>query len=268
MHKTDLLWTWPGQVSLIFLRCAQKSVNVKKGTEMKARLTEKQLDQFEGLIEYRFKNRKWLRQALTHSSYSKEQQQTVADYERLEFLGDAVLELCPSKMLFEKYDWPEGKLTKTRAKIVCEASLSYVARALSFGEFILMSYGEEKTGGRDRDSILCDVVEAVIGAVYLDGGLDESWALIQRLLFSRLEEIPNQRQTDYKSALQELLQGKGKEKPEYKVVAEEGPPHDRVFITELWLDGKAMSRGEGKSKKQAAQQAAEKALKRLEGLWN
>ena len=252
----------------MFAARQKKNLMFEKGTDMKARLTEKQLDRFEELIEYRFQNRKWLRQALTHSSYSKEQQQKVADYERLEFLGDAVLELCTSKMLFEKYDWPEGKLTKTRAKIVCEASLSYVARALSFGEFILMSYGEDKTGGRDRDSILCDVVEAVIGAVYLDGGLDESWALIDRLLFSRLEEIPNQRQTDYKSALQELLQGKGKDKPDYKVVAEEGPPHDRIFITELWLDGKAVCRGEGKSKKQAAQQAAEKALKRLEGLWN
>lgn len=240
---------------------------------MKARLTKEQLEKVEEIIAYRFRDRSWLVQALTHSSFSREQQQMTADYERLEFLGDAVLELCTSKMLFEKYDWPEGKLTKTRAKIVCEASLSYVARALSFGEFIRMSYGEEKTGGRDRDSILCDVVEAMIGAVYQDGGLKEAQALIERLIFSRLEEIPNQRQTDYKSALQELLQGKGKEKPVYKVVAEEGPPHDRVFVTELWMEGQAVCRGTGKSKKLAAQQAAEKALqmwknKELEALWN
>lgn len=240
---------------------------------MKTSLTEQRLTEFEQILDYRFQNRKWLRQALTHSSYSREQQQKTEDYERLEFLGDAVLELCTSRMLFERYDWPEGKLTKTRAKIVCEASLSYVARALSFGEFIVMSYGEEKTGGRSRDSILCDVMEAVIGAVYLDGGMEEAQNLIGRLIYSRLEEIPNRRQTDYKSMLQELLQGKGKEKPQYKVVAEDGPPHDRSFETELYLDGKAVCRGRGKSKKQAAQQAAETAVTlwkqgKLEDLWS
>lgn len=223
-------------------------------------LSDERLTQFENIIAYSFRQRRWLCQALTHSSYSREQQRKVADYERLEFLGDAVLELCTSQMLFEKYDWPEGKLTKTRAKIVCEASLSYVAKALSFGEFIVMNYGEEKTGGRERDSILCDVVEAVIGAVYVDGGMEQARALIDRILYSRLEEIPDERQTDFKSALQELLQGQGKEKPVYQVVAEEGPPHDRTFISELWLEGKAVCRGEGKSKKEAAQRAAEKAL--------
>lgn len=227
---------------------------------MKKILSEEKLDRFEAIIGYRFQDRKWLYQALTHSSYSREQQKKVADYERLEFLGDAVLELCTSKMLFEKYDWQEGKLTKTRAKIVCEASLSYVARALSFGEFIVMSYGEEKTGGRERDSILCDVVEAVIGAVYQDSGLEEAGKLIERILYSRLKEIPDRRQTDFKSALQEYMQGMGKEKPVYQIVEEQGPPHDRTFIIELWMEGKAICRGSGKSKKAAAQQAAECAL--------
>lgn len=227
---------------------------------MKNRLLEEKAEKFEKRIGYSFRNRKWLEQALTHSSYSKEQQKTVEDYERLEFLGDAVLELCTSKMLFTKYQWPEGKLTKTRAKIVCEASLSSVARALSFGEFIRMSYGEEKTGGRERDSILCDVVEAVIGAVYLDGGIKEANALIERILFSRLEEIMSQQQTDFKSALQELLQGMGKEKPVYQMLEEQGPPHDRTFTMELWLGESPICRGTGKSKKAAAQQAAKTAL--------
>ncbi len=226
---------------------------------MKQMISDERLTEFENIIAYSFRQRRWLCQALTHSSYSQEQKKT-PNYERLEFLGDAVLELCTSQMLFEKYDWPEGKLTKTRAKIVCEASLSYIAITLSFGEFIVMNYGEEKTGGRERPSILCDVVEAVIGAVYLDGGMEEARALIERILYSRLEEIPDERQFDFKSTLQELLQGKGKEKPVYRVIAEEGPPHDRTFVSELWLEGKPICQGQGKSKKEAAQRAAEKAL--------
>lgn len=235
---------------------------------MSVRLSEERLSKFEGIIGYQFQDRRWLRAALTHSSYSMEHPGKTTDYERLEFLGDAVLELCVSKMLFETYHWSEGKLTKTRAKIVCEASLSYVARELSFGEFILMSYGEEKTGGRERNSILCDVVESVIGAVYQDGGLEAAQSLIERLILSRVDEIPERQQGDYKSALQELVQSQGKQTPEYRVVAEEGPPHNRVFVTELWMDGHMVCRAEGKSKKLAAQRAAETALKQMEGLWN
>ena len=238
-------------------------------------LSETKLRQFETIIGYEFQDKAWLVQALTHSSFSKElaQQagQTVSNYERLEFLGDAVLELCTSEMLFRAYpDWPEGKLTKTRATIVCEASLSYIARTLSFGEFILFSRGEEKTGGADRSSILCDVVEAVIGAVYQDGGLEKAKQVIARRVWEHWRKVPQENQTDYKSTLQEILQKKGLGSPEYRMVEMTGPPHDRTFTMEIWLESKQICRASGKTKKAAAQMAAEQALKWLkqENLWN
>ena len=231
------------------------------------------LAKVEHLIGYTFQNKALLKQALTHSSYSKEMEgekkhPQVKDYERLEFLGDAVLELLTSQMLFQKYDWQEGKLTKTRAAIVCEASLSYIARKMGLGEYLVLSRGEEKTGGKDRDSILCDLVEAVLGAVYLDSDLETARQFIDRILFSHLDEIPKQRAADYKSRLQELLQAKGKTPPEYVVTKEAGPPHDRTFTIALVLEGKVLTEAEGKSKKSAAQEAAKKALAEWRSEWN
>lgn len=228
-------------------------------------LTDVKLSEFETIIGYHFKNPELLKQALTHSSYSKEKmakkgQAVVEDYERLEFLGDAVLELATSRMLFDTYDWPEGKLTRERARIVCESSLSFFARSLGYGDFLVLGFGEEKTGGRDRDSILCDMVESVIGAVYLDGGYEPASSLIQRLIFSRIKEIPDKKVRDHKTLLQEYLQGKGLEAPEYKVAEEIGPPHDRIFVIDLYLEGKKISTAQGKSKKKAEQVAAEEAL--------
>ena len=229
------------------------------------------LASLEKLIGYEFKDKSLIAQALTHSSFSREEQAQLGkkaalhpDYERLEFLGDAVLELTTSRMLYDKYDWPEGKLTKTRAKIVCEASLSAIARKLGLGDYLVLGHGEEKTGGRERDSILCDIVESVIGAVYLDAGLGEAEKLIERILFAHLDELPDQPTTDYKSVLQEKLQGEGKPTPEYKVALEYGPPHDRTFVIDLYLEGKRISRAEGHSKKQAAQEAAHEAIMILE----
>ena len=137
-------------------------------------LNDRRIEAFEVIIGYRFSDRRWIRQALTHSSFSKEASPDAAgvpvpDYERLEFLGDAVLELTTSRMLFDRYDWPEGSLTRERARIVCETSLAFIARKYGFGEFMLLGNGEEKTGGRDRSSILCDLVESIIGAVFQDG---------------------------------------------------------------------------------------------------
>ncbi len=225
----------------------------------------------ERVIGYEFLDKNLIREALTHSSFSREEQaqlgkKSVAhpDYERLEFLGDAVLELTTSRMLYDRYDWPEGKLTKTRAKIVCEASLSMIARLYDLGSYLVLGHGEEKTGGRERDSILCDIVESIIGAVYLDGGLGEAKRLIVRMLFDHLDELPDQPTTDYKSVLQEKLQGEGKPIPEYKVALEYGPPHDRTFVIDLYLEGKRISRAEGHSKKQAAQEAAHEAMMILE----
>lgn len=228
-------------------------------------LTDKKLSQFETIIGYHFTNRDWLRQALTHSSYSKELQakkgQTVVeDYERLEFVGDAVLELSTSRMLFDTYQWPEGKLTRERARIVCESSLSYIARELGYGDFLVLGFGEEKTGGRDRDSILCDMVESVIGAVYLDSDYETARDLIERLIFTHIQDIPDQKVSDHKTALQEYLQGKGQSVPEYRVVEEMGPPHDRTFVIDLYLEGKKICSACGKSKKKAEQEAAEIAL--------
>lgn len=236
------------------------------------KLPSEKLEDFQRIIAYEFKNISYLRQALTHSSFSKECQQQAAstgsrskgkvpeDYERLEFLGDAVLELVTSRMLFEQYDWEEGKLTKVRANIVCEPSLALVARTYGLGEFMVFGRGEEKTGGRERDSILCDMVEAVIGAVYLDGGFEEAKALIERMVFSHLKDIMNHGIVDYKSFLQEYLQSLGRHTPDYQVADEQGPPHDRTFVIDLCLDGKVFCTAAGKSKKKAEQEAARMAI--------
>lgn len=236
------------------------------------KLPSERLKDFQQIIAYEFKDISYLKQALTHSSFSKECQQQAAgngpkakesvpaDYERLEFLGDAVLELVTSRMLFEQYDWEEGKLTKVRANIVCEPSLALIARTYGLGEYMVFGHGEEKTGGRKRDSILCDLVEAVIGAVYLDGGFEEAKALIERMVFVHLKDIMNQGIVDYKSFLQEYLQSKGRHTPDYQVAAEQGPPHDRTFVINLCLDGKVFCTASGKSKKKAEQEAARMAI--------
>ncbi len=165
------------------------------------------LGKLEALIGYEFKDKNLLRQALTHSSYANEQKiNKSGDYERLEFLGDAVLEVVSSEFLFHKYpDLPEGKLTKIRASMVCEPSLAICARDLELGRFILLGKGEEATGGRERESITSDVMEAIIGAIFLDGGMEKAKAHISRFVLSDLEN--KVLFYDSKSTLQEVLQG-------------------------------------------------------------
>ena len=226
-------------------------------------MNEQKRRALEEIIGYRFQSPALLCQAMTHSSYSKEMKQKAQDiphYERLEFLGDAVLELVTSEMLYEKFGWDEGKLTKKRAAIVCEESLSYIAKELSLGDYLVLSRGEDKTGGRMRPSILCDVVESLIGAVYLDGGMEKARDLIYRLVFTRLKDNPSVSGKDYKTLLQEKVQAEGTPAPVYRVISEDGPPHRRVFTVELLIGGEVAATGIGTSKKQAEQEAAGKLI--------
>lgn len=217
--------------------------------------------EFERLIGYHFTDRKLAQKALTHTSYANEKLEDKAfNNERLEFLGDAVLELVTSQMLYATYDLPEGELSKRRASIVCEASLAYVAKEMEFGQFLYLSNGEEQNGGRERNSLLADMVEAVIGAVYLEAGLEEAGRLIESLLFSRLQEIESHTGEDYKTELQELVQARENGKLEYELVQESGPDHDKTFSISLRYMGEVVGQGTGKTKKEAEQKAAQKAL--------
>ncbi len=223
-------------------------------------MKEYALEVLENKIGYKFKNQAFLKQALTHSSYANEQKiNKIGNYERVEFLGDAVLELVSSEFLFKEHpDIPEGELTKLRASMVCEPALAFCANDLDLKKFILLGRGEESTGGRNRDSIISDVVEAVIGAIYLDGGMEPAKEFISRFILSDLE---NKRLFyDSKSNLQELIQGKLKKEFHYELLEESGPEHDKVFEVELFMEGECIGKGSGKNKKAAEQQVAYKAL--------
>ena len=211
-------------------------------------------------IGYVFQSPALLRQALTHSSFANEQRiNRGKNYERLEFLGDAVLELVTSEFLFKTHSLvPEGELTKMRASMVCEQSLAMCARDLDLGQFMLLGRGEETTGGRNRDSIISDVMEAVIGAIYLDGGMESARAFIDKFVLSDLAD--RQLFFDSKSSLQELVQGKLKKEFGYELLEESGPEHDKLFRVSVHTDEEILGTGEGKTKKAAEQQAAYKAL--------
>lgn len=221
------------------------------------------INELEDKIGYQFKDKQLLEQALTHSSYANERKINAKDhYERLEFLGDAVLELVCSDFLFRTYSTlPEGKLTKMRASIVCEQALAARAADIGLADFMLLGKGEEATGGRKRDSIVSDVMEAVIGAVYLDGGLEEAESCIKRVVISHLDG--QQVVDDSKTLLQEYVQGVLKKGYYYEVIGESGPEHDKLFEVEVKLDGKPVGRGQGKTKKAAEQKAAYVALLNL-----
>ncbi len=220
------------------------------------------IEQLEKQIGYVFRDRELPRQALTHSSYANERKiNRVKDYERIEFLGDAVLELVSSDFLFrENPDMPEGQLTKTRASMVCEPALAFCARELGLDKLIFLGKGEEMTGGRKRDSIISDVLEAVIGALYLDGGFGEAERFIHRFILSDLEH--KALFYDAKTILQETLQKKGQD-VRYELTGEEGPEHDKKFFVEAYLGNRLLGKGQGHSKKAAEQQAAYKALMKL-----
>lgn len=223
-------------------------------------MTDETFSALEEKIAYHFGDKNLLRQALTHSSYANEMKiNKYEDYERLEFLGDAVLELVSSDFLFrEREETPEGELTKMRASMVCEPALAFCARDFSLEQYILLGKGEEATGGRNRDSIVSDVIEAVIGAIYLDGGLAKASAFIHRFILSDLEH--KQLFYDAKTILQERVQQENEGALHYELVKEEGPQHDKTFEVEAYVGEKKVGWGTGHSKKAAQQQAAYQAL--------
>lgn len=214
-------------------------------------------------IGYEFKNKALIKQAMSHSSFINEMKKKgMESYERLEFLGDAVLELISSEFLFENYkDLSEGKLTKLRASIVCEFTLSSVSEQLHFGDYVLLSKGEEQTGGRNRSSILCDLFESVLGAIYLDGGMEPAKKYVHTFLLTDIEH--KSLFYDAKTTLQEMVQKDGTGVVTYELLEESGPDHNKKFITEVFVDGKSLAVGEGGSKKNAQQMAAYKAILKL-----
>lgn len=224
--------------------------------------------QFQEQIGIFFRNEKLLIQAFTHSSYVNEHRKRLhEDNERLEFLGDAVLELTVSQYLFEQFpQMSEGELTKMRAAIVCEPSLVTFAHALSFGDLVLLGKGEELTGGRMRPSLLADVFEAFIGALYLDQGMEAVVQFLEKTIFPKIREGAFSHVMDYKSQLQEFVQRDGSGVLEYKILQERGPAHNKEFVSRVSLNGEELGVGVGRSKKEAEQRAAQMALAKLKQL--
>ncbi len=216
--------------------------------------------EFEKIIGYTFKKKRYLDIALTHSSYANEVKGNVNNNERQEFLGDAVLSIVVSDFLFNNFTLPEGELTKLRAAIVCEKSLCQLAEAIDLGSQIKLGRGEENTGGRNRPSILADAFEALIAAIYLDGGILAATDFILPLVEQNLEKQKQLAFTDYKTILQEVIQKNPEEKLSYVLVSEEGPDHDKMFYVEVHLNSNVIGKGSGKSKKTAEQTAAKEAL--------
>lgn len=219
--------------------------------------------ELEKKIGYKFENFDLLVNAMTHSSYANEHHISyTGNNERLEFLGDAVLEVTSSEFLFHKYpDLPEGKLTKKRASMVCEPTLALCAREIPLGDYLLLGKGEEATGGRKRDSIVSDAMEALIGAIYLDGGFANAKEFINRFVLNDIEN--KQLFYDSKTTLQEIVQGQFEEDVRYVLVKEEGPDHNKSFYVEAILGEKVLGQGCGHTKKAAEQQAAYCAIKKL-----
>jgi len=219
------------------------------------------LRELEQKLDIRFKDRRLLIQAFTHSSYVNENRGKAMHNERLEFLGDAVLELCVSDYLYQRYPKrSEGELTKLRASIVCEPSLVEFANSLEFGLYVRLGKGEEITGGRSRPALLADVFEAFIGALYLDQGIAAVKAWLDRIVFPNIAHIEQPQFSDYKTRLQEYVQQHTLGELEYRIVDEQGPAHDKFFVSEVYMNGLNLGRGSGRTKKEAEQQAAAEAL--------
>lgn len=240
-------------------------------------MTQGDEGQLEDRLGYRFKSPDLLERALTHSSAVPEMRAeraadpadaaAIQDNERLEFLGDAVLELLAREYLLESFpEWSEGQLSKSRAGLVNAHSLEDAARRIKLGEHLRLGRGEEKTGGREKPALLADAFEAVVAAVYLDAGLGSAREMLKRLLFEQALEERGERiaDSDRKSALQEFLQGNGKPPAEYRLSGESGPDHQKMFEVEVWIDGERMATGEGSTKKEAEQRAAQSAMEHLE----
>ncbi|HLR21385.1 MAG TPA: ribonuclease III [Tissierellaceae bacterium] len=224
----------------------------------------KKLSPLEDNLNYSFKDDNLVKRALTHSSYANEHQLGITkSNERLEFLGDTILNLIVSQYLYNKYpNYPEGELTKIRAKVVCESSLAYAARKIDLGKYLLLGKGEEATGGRNRESILADACEAIVGAIYIDSDFKTT----NKFLLEQFEVdivhavAKGDLFIDYKTELQERLQRSGKVRVEYVVNREEGPDHSKIFYMDILINEQVVGTGRGRNKKEAEQMAAKEAL--------
>ena len=211
----------------------------------------------EDVLGYHFKNKELLTIALTHSSYANEH--SIECNERMEFLGDAVLELSMSKYLFSKIQLDEGVLTKTRAKAVCETALNIYASKINLGQYLYLGKGEEATGGRTRPAIIADALEAVLGAIFLDSSFDTVYEIVNKMFIPYMDEVLKNK--DYKSQLQEKLQSE-KRTIHYEITKDEGPANNKTFEAVVFMDDILMGRGIGKTKKEAQQNAAKDALEK------
>ena len=213
--------------------------------------------------EYTFKNPALLQNALTHSSYANENRDKgVRNNERLEFLGDSVLGLICAKHIYSEYrSLPEGELTKLRAAVVCEKALCSYSKQLGIGQYMRLGRGEQHSGGRERPSILADMYEAVLAAIYLDGGMEPAEKFVLRFVIPEAETQRRRQFKDYKTALQEIVQQNPGERLEYVLSGASGPDHNKTFITEVHLNSNVIGVGRGRSKKESEQQAAREALK-------
>ncbi len=224
-------------------------------------MSSRDLSILEEKLGYKFKNRKFLEIGITHSSFANETKEHVPYNERQEFLGDAVLSIIVSDYIFENYTkLPEGELTKLRASLVCEKSLCGFSNELEMGSFLRLGHGEELMGGRERPSILADAFEAVLAAIYLDGGIEPATKVVLRFVKKALEHVENAPFKDYKTLLQEIVQKNPEERLTYVLVGESGPDHDKRFEVDVMLNSNVIGHGIGKSKKAAEQHAAKEAL--------
>jgi len=230
-------------------------------------IDKKRLEELQRRLGVSFRRPALLARALVHRSYRPDGDEHCSN-ERLEFLGDAILGHVVAEHLYHAFpEWDEGELTKLKAAVVSEPTLSDAARRIGLGRFLVMARGEDQSGGRERPSLLSDALEAVIGATYLDRGLRATKELVLRMLREPMATLERDEQRrDFKTLLQELTQGRHKQPPVYRVIAEQGPDHDKTFVIEVRFGRHLLGKGEGKSKKEAEQRAAQAALKDVERL--
>lgn len=219
------------------------------------------MENLQAKLGYSFKNRELLLTALTHSSYANEKHGAGESYERLEFLGDSILSFVTAQFLYEHgAKLPEGRMTRLRAELVCEASLHKVALELGIGACMRLGKGEERTGGRERPSILADMVEAIIAAMYLDSGIEQCRGFIMERILAGADVGEAHRSADYKTELQELVQRRSNQRISYEMSGEEGPDHNKTFRFKVFINGVEAGEGSGRTKKEAEQMAARFAL--------
>lgn len=226
------------------------------------------MKKLEETIGYAFKNEELLRRALTHSSYANEHALGHSECnERLEFLGDSILGFIVAEYLYAGFpELPEGEMTRLRAQLVCESSLAAAAGQFELGEHILLGRGEKNNGGSTRPSIVSDAFEALLAAIYLDGGIEPAKSHVFKYLLRDIRNVPRRQNQDYKTMLQELVQGRGTDAPTYRIVSESGPDHNKNFVAQVMYRGAVAGEGSGKSKKEAEQAAAKAAIDNEKGL--